>query len=79
MSIPSKAPLGALAPEPPLSPPAPGQRLDWLAVAKRVACGEPLEAVAAHFGVPVERIRRNLDRSDRFRALIKNERRDRRN
>ncbi|HUN51977.1 MAG TPA: hypothetical protein VMU42_12700, partial [Candidatus Sulfotelmatobacter sp.] len=27
------------------------------------------------FGVPVERIRRNLDRSDRFRALVKNQRR----
>ena len=54
-------------------PPVPGQRLDWGAAARLIARGESIEAVAASFGVPIERIQRNLERSGRFCRRIEKE------
>jgi hypothetical protein len=51
-----------------------GQRLDWNWVARQVARGVHLEEIARSQGVPVERIERNFERSDRFLDRIEYER-----
>jgi hypothetical protein len=54
-------------------PPRPGERLHWRRVARQLALGKSTDEVAAEFGVPAQRIRRNLRRSLRFRDYIKEE------
>ena len=51
-----------------------GQRLDWNAVARQVARGVSVEEIARSLGVPVDRIERNFERSQRFLDRIEYER-----